>query len=187
MATMSTYELKITGLLKGDVDEAQTAAAAAAFIEMCQPPETAPPDSWSKTFFPLNDTRLAKDTPVVEGGWDVMVGSLLKAGTRLLKDSTLNGVPLCKDFDLKADMQVTGESVLAEGSLLKKDSVLRNEAYKTMVWKAVLDHTPDWELGRKPGEIEKHGTYGLLDLPVRARRHPARADGTSLGAADRAR
>lgn len=156
MATMSSYELKITGLLKSGIDEAKAAAAAAAFVTMCQDPATAPAGSWSPTFFPPSDTTYGADTPVEEGNWELLPGSLVKAGTQVKKDSTLNALPICQDFTVPVDTPITGPTVLKEGSLLKQGTVVRNATYTTLLWKAGCEDTPAWGLAAKPGEVDKY-------------------------------
>jgi hypothetical protein len=155
---MSSYDLKVSGLLKPDADPARAAAAEADFHAIFPSPQPGP--SWSWDFVIAYTTTLTALTPIDDEEGDVMVGSQLAAGSYLLKDSILNGVKLAAHTPLSSMTQITAQTFLQEGSALAPGTILANADYKTLQWRVGAEHTARWEL--VSGEIERTANYRLL-------------------------
>jgi hypothetical protein len=155
---MSSYDLKVSGLLKPDADPARAAAAEADFHAIFPSPQPGP--SWSWDFIIAYTTTLDELTPIDDEEGDVMVGSQLAATSYLLKDSILNGVKLTAHTALQAMTPITAQTFLVEGSALAAGTILANPDYKTLEWRVGVENTARWEL--VDGEIERTGNYRLL-------------------------
>lgn len=163
MPTMASYELKVTALIKDGTPEADAAAAAHHFENLCQAPAQAPSGSWSTDFFPWDTSTFEKDTDVTDGDWEILTGSLLKRDSRIQSGSTLNGVPQGTTQILGADTPITGRTILKQGSMLKAGTVLVNAQYSVLLWKSGREATPKWAL-KGMSDVEIVGSYELLTM-----------------------
>jgi hypothetical protein len=160
MPTMSSYDLKVTGLLKPDADPARAAAAEADFHALFPTPQPGP--SWSWDFVISYTTTLETATPISDEEGEIMVGSQLAATSYLLKNSVLNGVTLMDHTSLSTMTQITAETFLQEGSLLQPGTVLANVEYRPLLWRVGAENTAKWIL--VSGQIERAGNYRLLSF-----------------------
>jgi hypothetical protein len=155
---MSSYDLKVAGMLKEGVDPAQAEKAAAAFHDIFFP--ASPSGSWVEEFVLSPDTILKQDATVEDEAWVLLIGSSLEANTVVKTDSVLNGKPVGADMPLKAKTPVTSHTALVAGSLLAKGSLLKNEPYTKAFWRAEMEDTLEW--GDGTSGPQKVGTYGVL-------------------------
>jgi hypothetical protein len=157
MATMSTYELKVTGMLKESASEAQVEAAEKAFREIFEPKPPTGSGKWQDDFVLKDETELEKDTTVEDASWELMKGSKLKDGSTLAPGSILNDSTVF-DTPIK-DTEVTARTVVLRGTLLTKGTKLKDTAYTAGIWEVNREATPEWA-----GDGTEKGTYLLLSF-----------------------
>lgn len=163
MPTMASYELKVTALIKDGTPEADAAAAAHHFENLCQTPTQAPAGSWPTEFFPWAKSTLAARTTIEDSVWEILDGSVVRAGSRIQAGSTWNSQTVQNTFDTQADTPITSSTLLRQGSILGAGTVLVNSKYSVMLWKSGREATPKWALNAGGG-IHVVGSYELLTM-----------------------
>jgi hypothetical protein len=163
MPTMSSYELKVTALLKEGADPTKAAQATADFMGIFPAP-TPGGSAWTDKFLLPADTKLTQPVTVEDEGWVLMKGSVLEPGTLLKHGSIFNGSPVKTDMTLAAQAVVMDPTTLAAGSIIAKDSVLKNDPWTVWLWRAAAEDTPEWESSGSSGQPQPAGRYGLLSF-----------------------
>ena len=86
MPTMSSYELKVTALLKGGADPTKAAQATADFLGIFPAP-TPGGSAWTDKFLLPADTKLTQPVTVEDEGWVLMKGSVPSSVASLFSGS----------------------------------------------------------------------------------------------------
>lgn len=143
MPTMSTYELKITGLVKADDPNPEEVFAR--FREMM---DWGTP--WAEKFGLVYEMAepLKKDTPQIQETWAVPIGSILSEMTLVAAGSLLNGVRQNQPYKVPVgtELKITHQTELAPGSVVTKGSTLRRAPWVKLAWEVRMEETPRWEL-----------------------------------------
>jgi hypothetical protein len=158
MPTMSSYDLKITGLVRpNDANPDQVFATFQAIMDYGTP--------WAQKFAQVNESPhpLANDTPSIAETWTLPVGSVLAAKSMLADGSTLNDQPILGDFMLPNPVEVVGTAVLMPRSVVAAGSTLRREPYYKLLWEVGMEQSPHWDVD-PAGTPVITGTYRMLSL-----------------------
>jgi hypothetical protein len=159
MPTMSTYELKITGLVKADdPNPAEVFARFKALMDWGTP--------WADKFGLVYEQAepLKKDTAPIHEWWGVPIGSVLAEMSVVAVGSTLNGQKVQGQphkVPVDTHLDITDHTVLAPGSIVAKGSTLRRAPWVKMAWEIRMEESPRWDLGAD-GKAFISGNYQLL-------------------------
>jgi hypothetical protein len=159
MPTMSSYELKVTGLVKAnDHDPEEIFARFQELMDHRTP--------WAEKFGLVYDLvkKLDKDTPPILEAWQIAIGSTLAEQSWIGDGSWLNGQPVpaggCK-VPIGQSVAVTDRTVLCPTSIVAKDSQLRRAPYTKLAWEIRMEESPQWNLDMNDQPYIA-GTYHLL-------------------------
>jgi hypothetical protein len=156
---MSSYELKVTGLVKvKDPDPEEVFARFQELMDYGTP--------WAQKFGLVYDLvkKLDADTrPIVEK-WRVPIGSTLAQGSVVTEGSTLNGNAVGSGgykVPMSETLRIVDRTILNVDSIVTKDSVLERPPYVKLAWEVRMEESPHWDLDGS-GQPYIAGNYHLL-------------------------
>jgi len=159
MPTMSSYELKVSGMLETG-DNAKVALAISDFKTMMNYDASA----WAQQFAQSQaiPNALKRAVTVDDAVWDFQKNSMLTKNSLVKAGSFLNDILQTADLTLTVDTLIIGVTTLQKGSIVGAGSIVVSEPYRQVVWDVRPEIVPKWTIVN--GIAEPTGTYVRLTL-----------------------